>query len=369
MGFVSGSTYRFTNVMYPSKALNVYGDNAASTGRNVCLFTDKTSDPMQKWVVKSYSGGYRLHSYVSSSYVLDCSDGSLTTSYANNAHLCATSQTTANDCVVTFVKVAKNVYRIKLLNKNLYLTAANANVSTSGLPASSISTSSQLTGGNSNVYWRTPFSSGSSSFDKQCWNVTPKVDGSDSGGLTKNYLTYPTKTMNITQGYNGSYNHYLYSGGTPADYPIDEACEDSGRSYIYCPCDKMVVKNIYGVGGSGTNTIWLQSTEKVVMPSGTDYVVMLVIHPEDDDLSKISVGDTFTRGEAMFREGKDGYATGNHFHISVGKGTYTGWTQNSNAQWVLTSTNGTIKPQQAFYLDSSFTNVINSAGISFTELP
>ena len=41
--------------------------------------------------------------------------------------------------------------------------------------------------------------------------------------LNKNYLTYPTKVMNISQNYASSYSHATHSSGTPKDYPIDEA--------------------------------------------------------------------------------------------------------------------------------------------------
>jgi hypothetical protein len=78
----------------------------------------------------------------------------------------------------------------------------------------------------------------------------------------------------------------------------------------------MVIKRIYT---AGTNTIWLESTTPVKMPCGTDYVTMMVIHPNDDTLSGLYVGQKFTRKQAMFTEGMDG-ATANHFHISVGTG-------------------------------------------------
>lgn len=187
----------------------------------------------------------------------------------------------------------------------------------------------------------------------------------------KNYLIYPTKVMNITQGYTGSFSHSKNSSGTPKDFPIDEAGKDIGRDYIYCPCDEMKVTRIYGVGNSGTNTIWLTSTSKVDMPCGSDYITMMIIHPEDDDLSKLKVGQIFKRGEPMFREGKDGFATGNHFHIVFGKGNIVGngWVQNNKSEWVLNTTNGTIKPEDACYLDSNFTKVINTQGIQFQTLP
>ena len=186
-----------------------------------------------------------------------------------------------------------------------------------------------------------------------------------------NYLTYPVRYMNITQNYSDSYSHAPHSQGTPADYPIDDACSDSGRDWFYCPCDEMRVAHIYGVGKSGTNTIWLESTSPVVTPCGEDYVTIQVIHPNDDTLSGISEGQVFQRGDKMFLEGNDGNATGYHFHIAVGTGKFTGsgWTQNSNGSWVNQTTGKQIKPEEAFWIDESFTTIINDDGIAFKNLP
>lgn len=188
--------------------------------------------------------------------------------------------------------------------------------------------------------------------------------------MNKNYLVYPTKNLKITQSYKGTYSHSGNYNGKPCDYPIDEAGADSSREYFYCPCDGMKIKHIYGVGGRGTNTIWLESTSKVTMPCGTDYVTIMVIHPMDDDLSKLKVGQVFKRGEKMFREGTDGNASGNHFHISVGKGKYRkGWVENSKGNWVIDTTKGSIKPEEAFYIDTKFTNVLKTANLNFKNLP
>lgn len=186
-----------------------------------------------------------------------------------------------------------------------------------------------------------------------------------------NYMVYPTKIMNITQCYTGTFSHSANNTGNPKDYPIDEACENSGRSYIYCPCDEMEVVRIYGVSNNGTNTIWLTSTSKVDMPVITDYVTMMVIHPEDDDLKKLKVGQKFKRGEPMFREGKDGNATGNHFHISFGLGKLylNGWMENDKKAWVIRSSGGSLKPESACYLDPNITTVRNSQGIKFKTVP
>lgn len=185
----------------------------------------------------------------------------------------------------------------------------------------------------------------------------------------RNYLTYPCKVMNITQGYNGSASHKPHTTGSPKDYPWDEACGNTGRSPMYCPCDEMKIKRI---STAGTNTIWLESTSKVWLADGTQaYVTLMVTHPNDSDIKRLKVGQRFKRGELICYEGIDGGATGNHFHFSVGKGKVksNGWKENSKGKWVLTCTDGTYKPEALFYIDPEFTTVKKSNGLKFKELP
>lgn len=184
------------------------------------------------------------------------------------------------------------------------------------------------------------------------------------------YLTYPFKTMTITQSYLGTTSHLPHTTGYPKDYPIDEAGKDTGRDPFYAPCKLEVVK-IYGVGNRGTNTLWLESTEKVVLANGkTDYVTIMLIHANDSDLRGLYVGKKFNKGDIVCYEGTDG-ATGNHLHMAIGMGTMTdgGWNQNTKGKWVLSTSRGTIKPENAFYIDPNFTTVIQTKGISFKTLP
>lgn len=190
--------------------------------------------------------------------------------------------------------------------------------------------------------------------------------------MEKNYLVYPVKNMNITQTYSGSASHLPHTLGTPADYPIDEAGADTQREYMYCPCDEMLVRRIYGVGNSGTNTIWLQSVQEVVFADGSSgFVTIMVTHPGDDDLRKLRQGQVFKRGDKICREGRDGNATGNHFHFSAGKGKMSsaGWTKNSSGKWVLSVTGKAEKPEKLFYVDKSFTKIKKDGGLSFKYLP
>ena len=184
------------------------------------------------------------------------------------------------------------------------------------------------------------------------------------------YLIYPFKTMRITQSYTGTTSHLPHTTVSPKDYPIDEGGRDGGRDPFYAPC-KLKVKKIYGVGNRGTNTLWLESTEKVALPNGKiDYVTFMLIHPNDSDLKRLRVGQTFKKGDIVCYEGTDG-ATGNHIHMAVGMGKMTGsgWTQNDNGKWVLTCANGTLKPENAFYIDRNFTNVIETKGLKFKNKP
>lgn len=187
--------------------------------------------------------------------------------------------------------------------------------------------------------------------------------------IMSNYLTYPCKNMKITQSYSGTTSHKPHTTGKPADFPWDEAGADGGREWMYCPCDEMKIVRLYT---RGANTIWLESTSEVDFADGTsDFASGQITHPNNDDFKNLKEGQIFKRGEKICREGTDGNATGNHFHFSFGKGKIkgSGWTQNSNGKWVLTTTNGTYKPEKLFYVDKSFTKVIQTKGISFKTLP
>lgn len=235
MNFINGNIYRIKNQYYPNHALNVYGTNAASTGRNVCLYDNTPSDIMQRWVLKTYGDGFQLCSAVNSDYVLDCSDGSLTNSYKNNAHLCKFSPKSAADNTVEFIEVSDDLYKIYLPGKNLYLTATNIN-RLNGLPASTIKTATALTGGTggqSNVYWAAAATS-DLAIQKQCWTIE-KYSGSSSGGETGgsgDTYTINGKTIPMANWPVGS---YWTTDGTPNGTSLEHngtECAGFAR-YVY----------------------------------------------------------------------------------------------------------------------------------------
>lgn len=185
-----------------------------------------------------------------------------------------------------------------------------------------------------------------------------------------NYLTYPLKVMNITQGYNDNYTHKRHSEGNLKDYPIDDACGSGNNSYFYCPCDEMVVKKVYGVGLRASNTIWLESTTPVITPTFTDYITIMIVHPKDKDLKNVYVGRKYQRNEALFPKGADGFATGPHFHITLGRGKMSGsgWAKNNLGLWILKTTGYNIKPEHGMFIDKNFTTIKNTRNIEFLSL-
>ena len=176
MAIVNGRTYRFINVYHDGYGLNIYGtkDTDIKGGQNVCLYSESSTDQMQQWKIEERgSNGYRLHAVLKPSYVLDCSDGSISTSYKNNAHMCAETGTTDVDCAVEFEYVSSNQVRIHLGQKGLCLTATTVAENDAEL-SNNISTSAALRGGKEgrgNVYWASPASEGSMTWKKQCWEV------------------------------------------------------------------------------------------------------------------------------------------------------------------------------------------------------
>ncbi len=182
-----------------------------------------------------------------------------------------------------------------------------------------------------------------------------------------NYLVYPMATMWITQSYISEYSHKKHYKGKPQSFPIDDqGTSNTSRDWFLCPCDEVIIKKITGVGSKYTNAIWLQSTSKVQTPTFNDYVTILVVHPNDDDLSKLKVGQTFKRGEKIFREGKDNTA-GYHHHIDTSRGKYVspGWRENSLGGWVITGK--PQKPEDCFYIDK--TTIKKDKDIKFITPP
>lgn len=164
---------------------------------------------------------------------------------------------------------------------------------------------------------------------------------------------FPSKNMRITQG---------YEEGTHKDsFAIDNAGLDYNIEDIYAPFTG-VIKKIYP---NDANEVWLESVDKVEYPDGTvDYLTVMFAHA--NDVSNLFVGKEIQQGEAFYKEGTKGNATGNHCHIECGLGKFegSGWYQNSNGFW---SINNRKKPEECLWIDDSI-NVIDNYGYTFRKI-
>lgn len=175
---------------------------------------------------------------------------------------------------------------------------------------------------------------------------------------------FPMETMRITQNPYGDASHHKHNLGVPKDYPIDSAGVDGGQSACFAPVD-MRVTAIKGIGNSATNTIWLQTVDKVKTPTFIDHVFMAITHFNDKDKpKKYKVGGIIKKGEIICYEGKDG-ASGNHLHIVVGKGTSNDWVRNTLGAWVIKGEGECLPPEDVMFVYDKFTRIIDTGGINF----
>lgn len=166
-------------------------------------------------------------------------------------------------------------------------------------------------------------------------------------------IKYPSQYMKITQG---------YGEGTHVDsYAIDEAGSDAGIDFLVAPFTG-IIKKIYL---ADANEVWLESIDKVLFADGTvDYATIMLCH--DNDVSNLKVGQVIKQGERFYEEGQKGFARGNHCHleIALGKFTGTGWHRNSAGYW---SINNGKKPEECYVIDDSHI-IMNNYGYNFKHI-
>lgn len=173
------------------------------------------------------------------------------------------------------------------------------------------------------------------------------------------------ETLRVTQDYNTG-SHYNHSHGIDyKDYPIDVAGIDGRQSAYFAPVDMKVVA-IRGIGNYATNTIWLESINKVETPTFTDYVWLTLTHWNDSSkTAKYQVGDIIKSGDIIGYEGTDG-ASANHLHLTCGRGHCNNWVKNNLGSWVMLGES--LKPEEVMYINDKFTKVVNDAHLKFVEI-
>ena len=129
--------------------------------------------------------------------------------------------------------------------------------------------------------------------------------------------------LNVTQRGDNNFSH-------KGDKSIDLAGKNSGIDSLRAPFTGTIKKI------SVDNTVWLESNDVVLYADGTkDYMTIMTIH--DNNISDLYVGKVIRQGEVYYSEGSTGYATGNHIHLSVGKGKFTGsgWHKNAYGTYII----------------------------------
>ncbi len=158
--------------------------------------------------------------------------------------------------------------------------------------------------------------------------------------------------LNVSQKANSSFSH-------KGDKALDLSGKDKGKDYLKAPFTG-IVKRIY----TNANAVWLESKDKVEYADGTvDYMTVMTLH--DNDVSDLKVGDVINQGEVYYQEGTRGQATGNHIHLAVGKGKFTGngWYKNSYGVWCINNQYDVYKA--LFLLDT--VKIINGGGYDWKK--
>lgn len=179
---------------------------------------------------------------------------------------------------------------------------------------------------------------------------------------------FPMEILRVTQGYGFSVDGVsAYTFSHSKQYALDLGGRDGGKDWLYAPFD-CVVKRIYGK----YNAVWFQSTDKVMCADGVARIlVMMCIHMNNSDKSALGLytGKRLAQGDRCYREGVAGNATGNHVHMEIGEGPFTGtgW-HAERSQWVI---NNKLIPSKVLFVgqDVVMTNPVYKWTIEKKETP
>lgn len=141
---------------------------------------------------------------------------------------------------------------------------------------------------------------------------------------------FPLEYLYMSQDENGDYSHMN-------TYNIDFlGWGANGRIYecpLYAPCTMKVVA-LWGY--SSSHTVTFESVDKVHLPNGSlDYLTLSCTHANNPPYH--TVGDTIQQGEICYYTGTTGNVTGDHVHLCVGQGHYSGYTQRTGGHYDLSN--------------------------------
>lgn len=151
---------------------------------------------------------------------------------------------------------------------------------------------------------------------------------------------FPMDVMNISQGSDGDFSH---KNSKAIDYiHLTRDGVRTKRAPVYAPAD--VTCSHVGSGRDGS--AWTTDKE-VNTPSGTMRVTYMVWH--DPDSGQRFIGETRKQGDLMVRTGEAGFATGDHLHMEVYKGTTMHDKSQRVQNWELVFVNDTERVKDNGY--------------------
>ena len=297
MALTFGTTYRIKSCYNTStnRYLNVYGNEQVSNNRNVCLWTLDASANAQKWVYSNFSDNSKLVTALSSTYALNY----YWLNGQGNPGNCDIYPHSNNDTdsALTIVAInasstAQNMYRIKLKNYNLYLTAAgdydNADVSWQAYSGTSAQT------------WKFEdvtnytYPTTSRVLSQIYSNAHPGIDIASTQGTP--IYAFADGIVSYTQ--NATRNWNPYSGDpSQADTETDNASSLSSMGNAIAINHYNPDSNV--CSGSYARTIYMH------MSGASNY----------------SVGNTVHKGDVIGYIGSTGRSTGPHLHFALSVGS------------------------------------------------
>lgn len=141
---------------------------------------------------------------------------------------------------------------------------------------------------------------------------------------------------------------------------IDFLGWDSNGRVLNCPYYAPCTCKCVDITDTSTNNRVYESINKVHLADGTlGYVTFECAH---DNFPVTTVGTILTQGQLMGHTGTAGYVTGDHLHFQCGRGTYQGWTQLPNGNWMLSNE---MHIYDACYVND--TTIIDGEGYNWRE--
>lgn len=171
----------------------------------------------------------------------------------------------------------------------------------------------------------------------------------------KECVLFPLESLYVTR--------YHHKGD---DYILDLIDYQNGKQILTAPLYAPVSMKCVHVGTFEENmpTVTWESLDPVLFVDGTiDYLTLSISH--DDNFSDYTVGEVIFQGSIIGHTGTAGEVTGDHTHLIVGVGKYSGYMTLPSGQYTLKNQyppdnamgiNDTIvvKPE-----DSSYPNALN----------